>query len=59
MYQLNPHYMFLRYPDIAGGPSYKMYNKQIAKECMDITEEAVTWLKQKGDKLPLSQLLLL
>jgi|LSQX01.2.fsa_nt_gb HEPN domain-containing protein len=45
--KLNPHYMFSRYPDIAGGPSYKMYNKQIAKECMDITEEAVTWLKQK------------
>jgi len=38
--------MVSRYPDAAGGPSFKMYNKHIAKEFMEMTEEVVKWLKQ-------------
>lgn len=45
--KLNPHYMFSRYPDLAGGPSHKMYNSLIAKELMDISKEVAEWLTRK------------
>lgn len=45
--KLNPHYIISRYPDAAGGPSYNAYNGELASEIMNITREAVRWLKRK------------
>lgn len=45
--RLNPHYTVARYPDVAMGPSHKMYNERIAQEFLRETEKVLQWLKKK------------
>ncbi|MGC8778899.1 MAG: HEPN domain-containing protein [Candidatus Caldatribacteriaceae bacterium] len=45
--RLNPHYTVARYPDMALGPSYKLYNQRIAQEFLEQTREVLEWLRRK------------
>lgn len=43
--ELTPVYMLARYPDVAGGPPFKLYNKEKASKLVKIAEEFLKWLE--------------
>ena len=48
--QLNKEFIIARYPDAAYGVPYEMYDKEIAKNTLNKTEEVIEWIKSQKDK---------
>ncbi|MFW6026464.1 MAG: HEPN domain-containing protein [Candidatus Woesearchaeota archaeon] len=45
--EINPDFVYTRYPDAEGVAPYDAYDERIAKERLEIGEEILEWLRQK------------
>jgi len=45
--KLNPDFILTRYPDVADGVPYELYDNQIAQEKLLIAEEVIKWVKKE------------
>ena len=45
--ELNTEYLTTRYPDIAQGPPFELYDKNIASRHRELAKKVIKWVKSK------------
>lgn len=48
--KLNPDFILTRYPDVADGVPYELYDGQIAQEKVSIAEKVIKWVEKELKK---------
>ena len=45
--KLNPDFILTRYPDVADGVPYELYDDEIAQEKLQIAEKVIKWVEKE------------
>lgn len=45
--KLNPDFILTRYPDVANGVPYELYDEQIASEKIELAEDVLKWVEKE------------
>ncbi|MDD1764262.1 MAG: HEPN domain-containing protein, partial [Methanobacteriaceae archaeon] len=48
--KLNPDFILTRYPDVADGVPYELYDYEIAQDKLQIAEEVIKWVEKELKK---------
>lgn len=45
--KLSPDFVITRYPDVANGVPYELYDEEVAKERLKIAESVIKWIQKE------------